>query len=78
MRPEVGTSEQGIAKFIHGGVTSVYDGNFFWPYGGTGFFMSAGLAVRIQGTGIGWDRCRELFDGLNTDMQVPAACAQLF
>ena len=70
IRPEVGTSDESMEKFIRGGL-KVYDGDFYWPYGGTGFFLSAGLTARIQGSGDGWGRCREMFEGINTDLQVP-------
>lgn len=69
IRPEVGTNDECMEMFLRGGLR-VYDGNIYWPYGGTGFFLSAGLVARIQGSGDGWDRCRKMFGGINTDLQV--------
>lgn len=47
-------------------------GGLFWPYGGAGVFLSAGLLEKVQGEdGAGWERCTEVFGvGYSTDIQV--------
>lgn len=41
----------------------------FWAYGGSGFFISAGLAVDVVGAE-GWALCAQMFVRMNTDVQV--------
>jgi len=41
----------------------------FWPFGGSGFFMSAGMAVDVIGA-MGWKDCARRFSDSPTDMQV--------
>ena len=69
VRPEVGMNDSALAEFLRSGVYA-YQTDFYWPYGGTGFFLSAGLIETVQGSGDGWDLCREMFDEENTDVQV--------
>lgn len=47
-----------------------YEGHLYWPYGGTGFFISAALVERIQANNDGWEVCRDMFQASNTDIQV--------
>eukprot|EP00903_Cladosiphon_okamuranus_P012718 g11890.t1 len=47
-----------------------YDPNgLHWAYGGSGFFMSAGLAVDAVGAE-GWALCEQMFVKMNTDVQI--------
>lgn len=41
----------------------------YWAYGGSGIFLSAGLAVDVIGAE-GWDLCGQMFQRMNTDVQV--------
>lgn len=43
----------------------------FWPFGGAGFFISAGLAVDVVGPK-GWALCARMFVKMSTDVQVNA------
>lgn len=54
-------------------VTTYGRGGLYWPYGGAGALVSAGLVEKVQGDcGTGWDRCTEVFGhGYPTDIQVP-------
>ena len=45
-------------------------GGLFWPYGGSGTFISAGLAMDVVGGANGWDACAQVFGIMNTDVQV--------
>ena len=47
-------------------------GGLFWPYGGTGTFLSAGLLEKVHSDGgSGWEHCTEVFGvGFVTDIQV--------
>ena len=50
-------------------------GGLFWSYGGSGTFLSAGLLEWVQqgSSGVGWERCTEMFGiGYDTDIQVRA------
>ncbi|CAN0228216.1 unnamed protein product [Ascophyllum nodosum] len=44
-------------------------GGLFWPYGGSGTFISAGLAMDVVGGANGWDACAQFFGIMNTDVQ---------
>lgn len=41
----------------------------YWPYGGSGTFLSAGLVVDVVGAD-GWALCARMFTRMNTDIQV--------
>lgn len=43
-----------------------------WPYGGSGTFISAGLAVDVV-RAEGWALCTRMFVRMNTDVQVNVA-----
>lgn len=45
-------------------------GGLFWPYGGMGTLMSAGLAETVVGGTEGWAYCALVFGRMNTDVQV--------
>ena len=45
-------------------------GGLFWPYGGSGTFVSAGLAIDVVGSAKGWGHCARAFGHFNTDIQV--------
>lgn len=45
----------------------------FWPYGGSGTFLSAGLVVDVVGAE-GWALCARMFRRMNTDVQVRVGC----
>lgn len=47
--------------------------SLFWPYGGSGTFISAGLAVDVVGPD-GWALCARMFVKMNTDVQVKVGC----
>lgn len=49
-------------------------GGLFWPYGGSGFFVSGGF-VDVIGGGGGFRRCAQMFGHMNTDVQVCASSA---
>lgn len=52
--------------------TAYGKGGLFWPYGGAGTFLSAGLMEEVQGDdGTGWEQCTEVFGvGYSTDIQL--------
>lgn len=56
----------------HNWHTAYGKGGLFWPYGGAGTFLSAGMLEKVQGDdGNGWERCTEIFGvGYSTDIQV--------
>lgn len=45
-------------------------GGLFWPYGGSGTFVSAGLVIDAVGSAKGWGHCATVFGTMNTDVQV--------
>eukprot|EP00903_Cladosiphon_okamuranus_P019514 g17945.t1 len=47
----------------------------YWAYGGSGFFMSASLAVDVVGAE-GWALCAQIFVRSNTDVQI-AQCLKM-
>ena len=49
----------------------------YWPYGGSGTFVSAGLVIDAIGGTKGWGHCASVFGIMRTDVQVNTAIADL-
>lgn len=64
------------SDFRHRDHWSEYGPNgLYWPYGGSGVFLSAGLAVDVVGVD-GWALCARMFTRMNTDIQI-AQCLKM-